>query len=126
MTDLLWHRVADLDELPEGRVKTVSAGHDSLALTHYDGRYGALSNRCPHQGGPLGEGTIENGLLRCRGTATTTARSPAARSSATACRGSRSRSARTESGSAWRRTCRTCARSATRWWRRWSPGASGT
>src|SRR3954466_2783837 len=65
MDDLLWHRVADLHELPEGRVKTVSAGHHSLALTHYDGRYGALSNRCPHQGGPLGEGTIENGLLRC-------------------------------------------------------------
>src|SRR4051794_22650690 len=65
MDDLLWHRVADLDELPEGRVKTVTAGHHSLALTHYDGRYGALSNRCPHQGGPLGEGTIENGLLRC-------------------------------------------------------------
>src|SRR3954447_95915 len=65
MDDLLWHRVADLDELPEGRVKTVTAGHHSLALTHHDGRYGALSNRCPHQGGPLGEGTIENGLLRC-------------------------------------------------------------
>jgi thiamine pyrophosphate-dependent acetolactate synthase large subunit-like protein/nitrite reductase/ring-hydroxylating ferredoxin subunit len=65
MTDLLWHRVADLDELPEGRVKTVAAGHRSLALTHFDGRYGALSNRCPHQGGPLGEGTIEKGMLRC-------------------------------------------------------------
>jgi thiamine pyrophosphate-dependent acetolactate synthase large subunit-like protein/nitrite reductase/ring-hydroxylating ferredoxin subunit len=65
MDDLLWHRVADLDELPEGRVKTVTAGHHSLALTHYDGRYGALSNRCPHQGGPLGEGTIEKGMLRC-------------------------------------------------------------
>ncbi|MEL6548277.1 MAG: thiamine pyrophosphate-binding protein, partial [Myxococcota bacterium] len=29
------------------------------------GRYGALDNRCPHQGGPLGEGSIENGWLRC-------------------------------------------------------------
>jgi pyruvate oxidase len=65
MTDLLWHRVADLDELPEGRVKTVTAGHHSIALTHHDGRYGALANRCPHQGGPLGEGTIEKGMLRC-------------------------------------------------------------
>lgn len=27
-------------------------------------RYGALDNRCPHQGGPLGEGSIEQGLLR--------------------------------------------------------------
>src|SRR3954453_15836204 len=64
MDDLLWHRVADLHELPEGRVKTVTAGHHSLALTHYDGRYGALSTPRPHQGGLLREGTIENGLLR--------------------------------------------------------------
>ena len=62
---LRWFRVADPDELPEGRVKTVTAGHRSLALTHHDGKYGALDNRCPHQGGPLGEGSIENGLLRC-------------------------------------------------------------
>ncbi len=63
--DLDWFRVLDLDELPEGRVKTVAAGHRSLAMTHYDGSYGALENRCPHQGGPLGEGTIEKGMLRC-------------------------------------------------------------
>jgi thiamine pyrophosphate-dependent acetolactate synthase large subunit-like protein len=34
-------------------------------MTHYQGQYGALDNHCPHQGGPLGEGSIENGLLRC-------------------------------------------------------------
>ncbi len=60
-----WFKVLDLDELPEGRVKTVTVGHKSLAMTHYDGQYGALDNRCPHQGGPLGEGSIENGYLRC-------------------------------------------------------------
>jgi pyruvate oxidase len=62
---LVWHKVAETDELPEGRVKTVVAGRKSLALTHYAGAYGALDNHCPHQGGPLGEGSIENGLLRC-------------------------------------------------------------
>ncbi|MDQ1510435.1 MAG: hypothetical protein QOG50_2279 [Actinomycetota bacterium] len=61
----VWHRVAALDELPEGRVKTVLAGRKSLALTHYEGSYGALDNHCPHQGGPLGEGSIEKGWLRC-------------------------------------------------------------
>ncbi len=64
-SSLTWHRVAARDELPEGRVRTVSAGHHTFALTHYEGRYGALSNRCPHQGGPLGEGSIEKGMLRC-------------------------------------------------------------
>ena len=62
---LTWHRVLSLHELPEGRVKTVSAGPHSFAVTHYEGRYAALSNRCPHQGGPLGEGSIEKGMLRC-------------------------------------------------------------
>src|SRR5215831_2248844 len=64
-TTTRWHRVLSADELPEGRVTTVLAGHRSLALTHVDGKWGALDNRCPHQGGPLGEGSIENGLLRC-------------------------------------------------------------
>jgi pyruvate oxidase len=62
---LTWHRVLAAAELPEGRVTTVTAGHLSLALTHVDGTYAALDNHCPHQGGPLGEGSIENGLLRC-------------------------------------------------------------
>ena len=65
ITTLTWHRVAGLDELDEGRVRTVVAGPKSIALTHHDGQYGALDNHCPHQGGPLGEGSIENGLLRC-------------------------------------------------------------
>ncbi|MDJ0707127.1 MAG: thiamine pyrophosphate-binding protein [Leptolyngbyaceae cyanobacterium MO_188.B28] len=64
-TTTQWFRVLDLDELPEGRVKTVTAGRKSLAMTHYQGQHGALDNRCPHQGGPLGEGAIENGMLRC-------------------------------------------------------------
>ena len=61
----VWHRVLGPEGLAEGRVTTVAAGHRSIALTRHEGRYGALDNRCPHQGGPLGEGAIENGWLRC-------------------------------------------------------------
>jgi pyruvate oxidase len=60
-----WHRVLAVDQLGEGRVTTVTAGHRSIALTHFDGKFAALDNRCPHQGGPLGEGSIEKGMLRC-------------------------------------------------------------
>ncbi len=62
---LVWVRVADEDALEDGRVTTVTAGHTSLALTRFEGVYSALDNACPHQGGPLGEGSIENGWLRC-------------------------------------------------------------
>jgi pyruvate oxidase len=60
-----WLKVLERDELPEGRVKPVTCKHRTLCLTHYDGQYAALDNKCPHQGGPLGEGSIEKGLLRC-------------------------------------------------------------
>lgn len=60
-----WVKVLDPDELPEGRVKTVTRRHRTLCLSRHKGAFGALDNRCPHQGGPLGEGSIENGLLRC-------------------------------------------------------------
>ena len=65
LEDYEWHKVLELTELPDGRVKTVTVGHRSLAMTHFRGGYGALDNRCPHQGGPLGEGSIEKGWLRC-------------------------------------------------------------
>ncbi|HDL41557.1 MAG TPA: thiamine pyrophosphate-binding protein [Actinobacteria bacterium] len=60
---MTWHRVARVDDLPEGRVRTVSVTVGTtthqFALTHVDGSFHALDNRCPHQGGPLGEGSIE-------------------------------------------------------------------
>ena len=60
-----WHKALALDDLAEGRVKTVTLGVTSICMTHHQGQYGALENRCPHQGGPLGEGSIERGHLRC-------------------------------------------------------------
>ncbi len=60
-----WHRVEDGDVPGEGRVRSVEVGGRTLALARCGARLGALDNHCPHQGGPLGEGSIENGLLRC-------------------------------------------------------------
>ncbi|MEL7296340.1 MAG: thiamine pyrophosphate-dependent enzyme [Pseudomonadota bacterium] len=67
---LEWYRVATVDEVDEGRVKSVTAGTQSIALVHFDGQWAAMDNKCPHQGGPLGEGAIEKGIegkcwLRC-------------------------------------------------------------
>ena len=70
MSDLDWIKVADVTDLPEGRVKTVTARATAICLSHYDGKWAAMDNRCPHQGGPLGEGSIERGVegkcwIRC-------------------------------------------------------------
>src|SRR4051794_914940 len=60
-----WHKVAELGGLEDGRVRAVTVDRRTLALCRVGQQYGALENRCPHQGGPLGEGSIENGWLRC-------------------------------------------------------------
>lgn len=69
-TNTEWHKVAEINELDEGRIKTVTAGVRALCLVHYQGEFAAMENRCPHQGGPLGEGSIEPGVedkcwIRC-------------------------------------------------------------
>jgi pyruvate oxidase len=60
-----WHRVEPVDVPDDGRVRSVVVGGRPIALARCGERLGALDNRCPHQGGPLGEGSIENGWLRC-------------------------------------------------------------
>jgi len=65
MTGSTWHRFQDADIPDEGRVRAAVVDGRPVALSRCGGRLGALENHCPHQGGPLGEGSIEKGLLRC-------------------------------------------------------------
>ncbi len=60
-----WHRVDPVDVPGEGRVRSVTVDGRTVALARCGARLGALENKCPHQGGPLGEGSIEKGWLRC-------------------------------------------------------------
>ena len=71
---MTWFKVAETNDLPDGRVRTVAIDRgDSviqICLTRHEDKYAALDNSCPHQGGPLGEGSIEEGAdgecyLRC-------------------------------------------------------------
>ena len=56
-----WYSAGLAKDLPEGRVKTVTARTTSVCLVHFDGQWTAMDNHCPHQDGPLGEGAIEKG-----------------------------------------------------------------
>ncbi len=67
---LEWICVGRESDLPEGRVMTVTARTTSICLSHFKGQWAAMDNHCPHQGGPLGEGSIETGVggdcwIRC-------------------------------------------------------------
>lgn len=54
-----WYKVAELEDMRDGEVRAVQAGSKTLALTYFEQTYAALDNACPHQGGPLAEGSIE-------------------------------------------------------------------
>ncbi len=59
-----WHRI-DPGPLETDGLTTVVAGGRALCVTRTAEGYGVLDNRCPHQGGPLGDGQIENGYVIC-------------------------------------------------------------
>jgi len=60
-----WHKAAELDELADGQLKAFEADGIPMVLSRLGNRYGALRDRCPHAGGPLSQGCIENGLVVC-------------------------------------------------------------
>jgi nitrite reductase/ring-hydroxylating ferredoxin subunit len=60
-----WHKVAAPDALADDAVMPAFAGEWLIALTRMQGNFGALDNTCPHAGGPLSEGCIEDGVLVC-------------------------------------------------------------
>ncbi|HUA09294.1 MAG TPA: Rieske (2Fe-2S) protein [Candidatus Acidoferrales bacterium] len=58
-------RVVDLATIPSGSARAVIVGRYEVALFNVGGSYYALENACPHQGGPLVDGWVENGTVTC-------------------------------------------------------------
>ena len=64
MTELV--KICDKRELPKaGDVKEFSAGGRAFCLANLDGVIALWIMKCPHHGGPLGEGMIEDGKVVC-------------------------------------------------------------
>ena len=59
-------RLCAESELPQsGLVRELSVGSRTLCVANVDGAICVLDGTCPHEGGPLGEGTIEGGRGVC-------------------------------------------------------------
>ncbi len=59
-------RIAGVFELPPvGELREFRFGSGSVCVANSGGTYVALGNVCPHRGGPLSEGVIENGKVVC-------------------------------------------------------------
>src|SRR5579872_7140895 len=50
---------------PTNAVKELPCGNKEICAANVNGTFSALDNTCLHMGGPLGEGTIENGKVVC-------------------------------------------------------------
>ncbi len=58
-------KLATIDELPNGAMKEVEIGDRIIGLFNVDGIISAIDGLCPHQGGPLVEGTLEGSIVTC-------------------------------------------------------------
>ncbi len=61
-----WITVGSPDMIPDKGARIVAArGGERIAVFRDGDQIGALANLCAHQGGPLGEGRIIDGLITC-------------------------------------------------------------
>lgn len=60
-----WVRIATIDECPPGAALEVVAKDRIVALFNVEGELFALDGICPHQGGPLGKGTLCGAVVTC-------------------------------------------------------------
>lgn len=58
-------KIATVNELAPGQGKPITVNGKLLALFNVNGQFFALENTCPHAGGPLGEGMLEQNTVVC-------------------------------------------------------------
>lgn len=61
-----FQRIMSTAELPpSGEAREVACGDRLLCVANCNGSISAMDNVCPHRGGPLGQGIIEDGKIIC-------------------------------------------------------------
>ncbi|WP_316506356.1 glutamate synthase-related protein [Nitrosopumilus sp.] len=59
-------KVCKTSDIPEGEMKIFNKNLIEFVVIHKDSKFHALYNKCPHMGGSLGDGTIdEDGYVTC-------------------------------------------------------------
>ena len=59
-------KATDTTGLTEGMKKMVVVDGREILFTNINNSYYAISNKCPHMGGSLVEGSLENGIITCK------------------------------------------------------------
>ena len=58
-------KVLKAEDLPIGKSAIILVGGLEIAVFNYKNEYFAILNKCPHKGGPLGEGRVQEGIVIC-------------------------------------------------------------
>jgi nitrite reductase (NADH) small subunit len=58
-------KVGSLSSLPPGSVTEVIMGEESYAVCNVNGELHALAGICPHAGGPIGQGNVQDNMVIC-------------------------------------------------------------
>jgi nitrite reductase (NADH) small subunit len=65
MSHTRWFRIVPCDSIPPREGRAVLVGGREIAIFNLGGRFLALENRCPHQGGPLCDGIVAGDTVVC-------------------------------------------------------------
>ncbi len=60
-----YDEVAHADDIPEGQSRIVTFKQKEVAIFNIGGEFFAIENTCPHMGGPLGEGFLDDETVTC-------------------------------------------------------------
>lgn len=60
-----FQKVAEVPEFEKIEKKLIELGDKKILLTKVDGSFYAISNKCPHMGGSLYKGTLQDGVITC-------------------------------------------------------------
>lgn len=58
-------KIADSDQVPAEGARTFEVEGTKVAVFRHGGKLCALADTCPHQGGPLSEGSVKDGKVIC-------------------------------------------------------------
>lgn len=60
-----WVRITACENIPPREGRTATIGNREIAIFNLGDRFLALDNRCPHRGGPLGDGIVAGDSVVC-------------------------------------------------------------
>lgn len=60
-----FEKVGHVEDVPPGTSKIVTVSNRTIALFNVEGKFFAIHNSCPHEGGPLIEGRLKGFVIAC-------------------------------------------------------------